>query len=63
MAQKKYKVLVRCYAYIHVEVDAESPEAAEENAVDAAASRSLEELAETHDLELDFETYRTEVEG
>ena len=62
MAQK-YKVVVRCYAYIHVEVEAESPEEAESLAVEEAASRSLEDLAETNDLELTFEDFRSEVEG
>lgn len=61
MAQK-YKVVVRCYAYIHVEVEAESPADAESLAVEAAASRSLEDLAENNDLELTFEDFRSEVE-
>ena len=61
MAQK-YKVVVRCYAYIHVEVEAETPADAESLAVEEAASRSLEDLAETNDLELTFEDFRSEVE-
>ena len=61
MVNQIFKVCVRCNAYIYVDVPAETKEAAEEAATELAGSRSLRELAEKGDIELDFEGADTEI--